>query len=142
MATEQQRKEIRLALDQIEHLETQLKLANSRLDMLLAQSSHTSEVKISPEQAKTFLRLANAQHRGKAPDPKSLTQRVLVEIKRSPGPVAISALATLLNVTPKQARNAVVYHQKKGTVVHAGAPEQFILKGRMLNENGAQAEAK
>ncbi len=142
MATEQQRQEIRLALDEIERLERQLALANQRFDALLAQSSHAPEIKISPENAKAFLAFSRSQHRGKAPNPKSLTQRVLAEIKGSPGPVAISALATLLNVTPKQARNAVVYHQKKGTVVHAGVPEQFVLKGRMLNGNGTQAEAK
>lgn len=140
MATEHQRREIRLALDEIERLERQLALANQRFDLLLAQGGNAPEFKIDPEQAKTYLAFANAQHRGKAPNPKSLTQRVLAEIKKSPGPVAISALATLLNVTPKQARNAVVYHQKKGTVVHAGVPEQFILKGRMLNGNGTHAE--
>lgn len=143
MASEQQRREIRAALDEIERLERQLAVANQRFDILLAQGGQPPQVKLSPEQAKAILLHAeNMQRKGKAPDPNSLAQRVLVEIKRSPDPVAISALAVLLKATEKQIRNAIVQHQKKGVLVHAGKPEHFTLKGRMLNGNGAHAEAK
>jgi hypothetical protein len=138
MATEQQRQEIRFALDEIERLEQQLKLANQRFDMLLARQS-SPQTNFGTDQAKRMVEFLKAR-KGKAPDPNSLTQRVLAEIKRSPDPVAISALAVLLKTTEKQVRNAIVYHQKKGVLVHAGKPEHFTMKGRMLNGNGANAE--
>jgi len=81
---------------------------------------------------------AKSGRRGKAPDPKSLNQRVLKAITDSPSPVAIGSLALLLSTTTTKVRNAVVYHQKKGRVVHAGLAGQYTLKGRM-NGNGARA---
>jgi hypothetical protein len=77
------------------------------------------------------------KHKGKVADPKSLNQRVLAEITRSPAPAAIDSLAILLNATPKQVRHAIVYHQKKGRVVRVG-PGEYTLTGRM-NGNGVHA---
>jgi hypothetical protein len=147
MATEQQRQEIRFALDEIERLEQQLKVANQRFDALLTgvrQPSHLElKEKLNTEElTDLFKSMKAARQRGKAPDPNSLAQRVLAEVTRSPEPVAISALAVLLKANEKQIRNAIVQHQKKGVLVHAGKPEHFTLKGRMLNGNGAHAEAK
>lgn len=147
MATEQERREIRLALDEIERLERQLATANQRFDALLAGARQPSQPELKqPLNTKELTALYNslnaARKKGKATDPNSLAQRVLVEVQRSPEPVAISALAVLLKATEKQIRNAIVQHQKKGVLVHAGKPEHFTLKGRMLNGNGAHAEAK
>ncbi len=83
---------------------------------------------------------AKSDRHGKATDPKSLNQRVLKAITDSPAPVAVNSLALLLKADPKKVRYAIVYHQKKGRVVHAGLEGQYTLKGRMLNGNGAQAE--
>lgn len=132
--TREQRREIRRAFEEVDLLEAKLDAANLRLEALLSQRNDAN----APADVGLNIQVRTA--RGKAPDPQSLTQRVLAEIRRSPDPVAISALATLLKVTPRQARNAVVYHQKKGTVVHAGVPEQFMLASRRLNGNGANAE--
>ncbi len=81
-----------------------------------------------------------SDRQGKATDPKSLNQRVLKAITDSPAPVAVKSLALLLKADPKKVRYAIVYHQKKGRVVHAGLEGQYTLKGRMLNGNGAHAE--
>jgi hypothetical protein len=130
--TKEQRTEIRRAFEDVDIAEAKLEAANRRLETLLSLRNHASPTD-------SGLQINIRMGRGKTPDPKSLTQRVLAEITKSPGPVAISALAAHLNVTPKQARNAVVYHQKKGTVAHAGLPAHFTLSSR-LNGSGAHAE--
>ncbi len=131
--TKEERVEIRRAFEDVDLAEAKLDAANRRLEALLSRGNR------SGAPADTGLRIHIHTGRGKAPDPKSLTQRVLAEIRRSPDPVAISSLATVLNATPRQIRNAIVYHQKRKTVVHAGVPEQFMLRSRQ-NGNGARAE--
>jgi len=138
MATQAELFDILSAANEVNRLKAQYEAAVGRFNALVdgRRSAHVAQQ--APSIPPVPSRRATPRP-GKAPDPHSLNQRVLAEITRSPAPVAISALAIVLNATPKQIRYAVIYHQKRGVVVHAGLPEQYTLKGR-LNLNGASAE--
>lgn len=134
MVSDQERSEIVKAGNEVERLKALYEAAIERFDALVeGRRAAPVAIDFGAASAKSFKR------KGKAPDPKSLNQRVLAEIARSPTPVAIKALAVLLNATEKQIRHAIVYHQKRGVLVHAGLLEQFTMKDRMVNENGAHA---
>lgn len=122
----EERKAIVEAARDVDRAEAEWKAAVARFDALI-------EGRRAPK-----LPQAKRKGKGKVADPKSLNQRVLKAITDSTAPASIKSLAIVLNATPQQVRNAVVYHQKKGRVVHAGLEGQYTLKGR-LNVNGASA---
>jgi hypothetical protein len=123
--TPEERQAILEAAQEVNRTEAAHKAAVARFDALI-------EGRRSPR--------AKAERKGKSPDPTSLNQRVLKAITDSPSPVAVNSLAVLLGEEPKKVRYAIVYHQKRGRVVHAGQEGQYTLKGRMtLNGNGAKA---
>jgi HEAT repeat protein len=125
-----QRDAIRKAAVELEQAEAIYKAALQHYDDLL--DGQTESLPLFP--AKLPRKVI-----GKLPDPNSLNQRVLAAIAKSPDPVAVSALMTLLNESKQRIRHAIIYHQKRGVLVHAGLPEQYKLKERMTNVNGAAA---
>jgi hypothetical protein len=136
VATQAELFDILTAANEVNRLKAQYDAAVGRFNALVdgRRSAHVAQQAPTVPSAP----VRRATPRGKAPNPHSLNQRVLAEIIRSPSPVAISALAVVLNATPRQIRYAVIYHQKRGDVVHAGLPEQYTMKGRL--DNGASAE--
>jgi hypothetical protein len=133
MATEAELREIRAAANALDRAEAAHQAAQARFKAAVEKLGQ------SDTSAPRRTVIVAPHHGGKAPDPNSLTQRVLKAITDSPSPVAVGSLAMVLSATPKQVRHAIVYHQKRGRIVHAGLPGQFTLKGR-LNVNGAAAE--
>jgi hypothetical protein len=129
MPTEQERQEIRRVIQEINSLEAQLLVANKRLDELIDGARLRAAVAANADIADPrSIRSQVPRHKGKVADPASLSQRVLQELMGSEQGMSISALARNLGTDPKRIRNAVVYHQKRGTVVHAGLPQTFVLK--------------
>jgi hypothetical protein len=137
MATQQQLDDILKAANEVNRLQAQYMAALKRFSALVSLQDADVAGGASAATSEPHAR-RSAARTGNVPNPDSLSQRVLAEITRSPTPVALSALETLLNATHKQVRYAVTFHQKRGVVVHAGLPGQYTLKER-LNLNGASA---
>jgi hypothetical protein len=107
MAMEQKREEILKAADELRQAKAAYDAAVARFDAVL--DGRVPAVK-----------QAKQKRIGKAPDPNSLSQRVLTVLDANNGPVKIDALAERFNKSNKEIRNAIVYHQKKGVVIRVG----------------------
>jgi hypothetical protein len=107
MVTQEQREEILKAADELRLAKAAYDAAVARFDAVL--DGRVPAVK--REKPKRF---------GKAPDPRSLTQRVLAAITANGGAMNIGTLAEQFRKSNKEIRNAIVYHQKKGAVIRVG----------------------
>jgi hypothetical protein len=118
MATEEQRNEILKAAEEVHRAKAAYEAAVANFDAAL-------------DGRRVFA--TKHKHVGKAPNPRSLTQRVLAAITANGGAMKIGALAEQFKKSNKEIRNAIVYHQKKGAVIRVGEGT-YDLKVR---ENGS-----
>ena len=108
------------AAKEVLRLEAELATAKERFYALIGQPN------ISPSPNRT-------KPTGKAINPESINQRVVALLRV--GAQTVEFMAQHLGATPQQVRHALVYHQKRGRVTHAGVANTYKLL-EVINGNG------